>query len=313
MADVTNIATGLGVPTQIPLDTVAFSQNESLLSNLGTDNFLAFKYYEGLKVRCIEEGTVYLWREVEAGQENTGLIAVDFTYPNSHIVYGIDYSNRTFNFFKTKDDFEIVNVGTGAKVYKDSTIVGSTTQFNFKKLKSAGGTVLITELADEVNFEIKTVTPTDINITAGANVTVTEPTPNNFVISSTDNIALLENSATTTITGVGTTGNEYQVDVNNLQKVVNTFPYTLLNSDDKYTIFVDNGASNVVVNVPDTLPSNFSVAFIQKGTGDVTITPTGTSVINTAVGYNIKGQYYWALLEKELATVTHYLIGSTKL
>jgi len=155
--------------------------------------------------------------------------------------------------------------------------------------------------------------PIDTNITAGTNVTVTEPTPHNFVISSTDTIALLENSITTTVTGNGTLGNEYQIDVNNLQKVVNTFPYTLLNTDDKYTIFVDNGASNVVINVPDTLTSNFSVAFIQKGTGDVTVTPTGTSVVNTAIGYKIKGQYYWALLEKELATVTHYLIGSTKL
>ena len=209
--------------------------------------------------------------------------------------------------------YSAANVGLGASVYKDITIVGNNTQFNHKKLKSIGGTVTITEETDEINFEVEVIPSTDINITAGANVIVTEPTPNNFVIASTDTIALLENSATTTVAGNGTLGNEYQVDVNNLQKVVNTFPYTLLNSDDKYTIFVDNGASNVVINVPDTLPSNFSVAFVQKGTGDVTITPTGTSVINSAIGYKIKGQYYWALLEKELNTVTYYLIGNTKL
>ena len=208
--------------------------------------------------------------------------------------------------------YSVANVGTGASVYKDSTTVGNNTQYNLKKLKSTGTTVVITELTDEINFEVVT-TPLDINITAGANVIVTEPTPNNFVISSTDNIALLENSATTTITGDGTLGNEYQVDVNNLQKVVSIFPYTLLDGDDKYTIFIDNGVSNVVINVPGTLPSNFSVAFVQKGTGDVTITPTGTSVINSALGYKIKGQYYWALLEKELNTVTYYLIGNTKL
>ena len=312
MPDFSNIPTGLKITTQIPLDVKGYALNEATLAYLGVGDNLAFTYHEGLRVVCIEERKVYEWREVEAGEENTGLIAVDFTYPNSHIVYGIDYSNRTFNFFKTKDNFEIVNVGTGAKVYKDSTIVGNNTQFNLKKLRSNGGTVLITELTNEINFEIGPVA-TDINITAGANVTVSEPTPNNFVISSTDNIALLENSATTTVTGNGTLGNEYQVDVNNLQKVVNTFPYTLLNSDDKYTIFLENGASNVVINVPDTLPSNFSVAFVQKGTGDVTITPTGTSVINSALGYKIKGQYYWALLEKELNTVTHYLIGNTKL
>ena len=233
--------------------------------------------------------------------------------------------------------YTVANVGTGASVYKDSTTVGNNTQYNLKKLRSNGGTVLITELTDEINFEVVTtpldinitaganivvteptpnnfvISSTDINITAGANVIVTEPTPNNFVITATDTIALLEDSETTTVVGDGTLGNEYQVDVNNLQKVVNTFPYTLLNSDDKYTIFVDNGASNVVINVPNTLSDNFSVAFIQKGTGDVTITPTGTSVINTAIGYKIKGQYYWALLEKEENTVAHYLIGNTKL
>jgi hypothetical protein len=208
--------------------------------------------------------------------------------------------------------YTVANVGTGAQAYKDSTVVGNNTQFNLKKLRSNAGTVVITELTNEINFEIEPIV-TDIDITAGANVTVTEPTLNNFIITATDTIALLENSPTTTVTGNGTIGDEYQVDVNNLQKVVNIFPYTLLNSDDKYTIFLENGASNVVVNVPDTLSSNFSVAFIQKGTGDITTTPTGTSIINTAVGYKIKGQYYWTLLEKEQTTVNYYLIGSTKL
>jgi len=202
---------------------------------------------------------------------------------------------------------EQTNLGaTGIAVYKG---YNATTKLQeFRKIASSTATVSLT--GETIFIEIPA---NDINITAGTNVVVTEPTPNNFVISATDTIAVLENSTTTTVSGNGTSGNEYQVEVNNLQKIVSAFPYTLVNGDDKYTIIVDNGASNVVINVPNTLPSNFSVAFIQKGTGDVTITPTGTSVINTAVGYKIKGQYYWALIEKELATVTHYLIGSTKL
>ena len=312
MSNTTNIPTGLNVQTQIPLDTVKFIQNESLLSNLGASNNLAFKYYDGLTIRCIDENTFYIWREVLSGEENTGLLSVDFTYPYNHSAFGINYSNKSFNFFKTKDDFEIVNVGIGAKVYKDSTIVGSTTQFNFKKLKSTGGTVLITELTNEINFEIGPVA-TDINITAGANVTVTEPTPNNFVIASTDTIALLENSTTTTVTGNGTLGNEYQVEVNNLQKTINTFPYTLTDNDDKYTIFIDNGVSNVVINVPDGLIDNFSIVFIQEGTGTVTIQQSGTATLlypSTTLQNIIKGQYYWAMVEKKLATNTYYLLGS---
>ena len=266
----------------------------------------------------------------------TGTLLTNVQNTND-ITLGIDEDELLAFVLENQLTYSVANVGTGASVYKDSTTVGNNTQYNLKKLKSTGTTVVITELADEINFEVVTtpldinitaganivvteptpnnfvISSTDINITAGANVIVTEPTPNNFVISSTDNIALLENSATTTITGDGTLGNEYQVDVNNLQKVVSIFPYTLLDGDDKYTIFIDNGVSNVIINVPDTLPSNFSVAFVQKGTGDVTITPTGTSVINSALGYKIKGQYYWALLEKELNTVTYYLIGNTKL
>lgn len=227
------------------------------------------------------------------------------------ITLSINEANLVTFILASQKTYSVANVGTGAQVYKDLTVVGNNTQFNLKKLKSTGASVTITETTNEINFEVDA--PIDTNITAGTNVTVTETTPHNFTISSTDTIALLENSTTTTVTGNGTPGNEYQVEVSNLQKVVDTFPYTLLNTDDKHTIFLDNGASNVTVNVPNTLPSNFSVAFIQKGTGDVTMTPTGTSEINTAVGYKIKGQYYWALLEKELSTVTYYLIGSTKL
>lgn len=202
---------------------------------------------------------------------------------------------------------EQTNLGTGVSVYKGFNTTTKKQEFH----RISSNTAIVSLIGETLFIEFPN--NNNINITAGANVTVSEPTPNNFVISSTDNIALLENSATTTITGDGTLGNEYQVDVNNLQKVVNTFPYTLLNSDDKYTIFLENGVANVVINVPDTLVDNFSVAFVQKGTGDVTITPTGTSVINSALGYKIKGQYYWALLEKELSTITYYLIGNTKL
>ena len=157
MPDFSNIPTGLKITTQIPLDVKGYALNEATLAYLGVGDNLAFTYHEGLRVVCIEERKVYEWREVEAGEENTGLIAVDFTYPNSHIVYGIDYSNRTFNFFKTKNDFEIVNVGTGAKVYKDSTIVGNNTQFNLRRLKSSNDTLIISELTDELDIKIDLV------------------------------------------------------------------------------------------------------------------------------------------------------------
>ena len=322
MADKTNIPTGLNITTQIPLDVKKFIQNESLLSNLGQDNNLAFTYYDGIVVKCIDQNTFYEWREVLSGEENTGLLSVDFTYPYNHSAFGINYSNKSFNFFQTNLDiiipeYDCDNIGKSptplseGHLYKEKILNGDVNEFTFRTIYNNDGTIELTEEIGSVRINSKTF------INQGSNITITGSgtTSNPFVINSTvtGTTTLLEDSTTTTVSGDGTLGNEYQVDVNNLQKVVNTFPYTLLNSDDKYTIFVDNGASNVIINVPDILVDNFSVAFVQKGTGDVTVTPTGTSVINTAVGYKIKGQYYWALLEKELNTVTYYLIGNTKL
>lgn len=121
MADFSNIPTGLKVPTQIPLDVKTIALSESVLSNLGTNNNLAFTYYEGLKVYCVEEGTTYIWKEVQSGEENTGLIPSDFTYPDNLIVFGITYSNRVFNFFPIELNIILNNVGTGVEVYKEGT------------------------------------------------------------------------------------------------------------------------------------------------------------------------------------------------
>ena len=272
--------------------------NAFTLKNIGTGS----EVYKGVDLLGRKE-----IRKINA----VGNLATVTQNPND-ISVSINEANLDTFIEANQKTYTVANVGTGASVYKDSTTVGNNTQYNLKKLKSTGTTVVITELTDEINFEVVT-TPLDINITAGANIVVTEPTPNNFVIASSTVASLLEDSTTTTVTGDGTLGNEYRVDVNNLQKVVSIFPYTLLDGDDKYTIFIDNGVSNVIINVPNTLVDNFSAAFVQKGTGDVTVTPTGTSIINSALGYKIKGQYYWALLEKELTTVTYYLIGNTKL
>lgn len=142
MSNTTNIPTGLNVQTQIPLDTIKFIQNESLLSNLGQDNNLAFKYYDGLTIKCIDENTFYIWREVLSGEENTGLLSVDFTYPYNHSAFGINYSNKSFNFFRIKYltesdivNYTVNNIGDGVDLYKNTTGT-NTKSFNFKKLKS---------------------------------------------------------------------------------------------------------------------------------------------------------------------------------
>lgn len=99
--DFTNIPTGLKTQTQIPLNSKEWVQNEATLAYLGIDDNLAFTYHDQQIFNCLEEKTKYIWREVEDGEENTGLIPLDFTYPNNlPAIYGINYSGKTYNFFE---------------------------------------------------------------------------------------------------------------------------------------------------------------------------------------------------------------------
>jgi len=160
MADFSNIPTGLKITSQIPLDVKGYALNEATLSYLGVDDNLAYTYHEGITILCIEEKTIWQWREVLPGEENTGLIPLDFTYPLSlDTVYGIDYSGRTFNFFELKyiniyninESVNVNNVGSGIKVYKGLNAVSDTHEF--KTLYSSDDSITIEEDDDMIDFK----------------------------------------------------------------------------------------------------------------------------------------------------------------
>ena len=68
------------------------------------------------------------------------------------------------------------NLGMGAQVYKDSTVVGSNTQFNFRKLKSSDSSVTILEGINEIDITVVTGSIPDgseTKVTAGTNTSVT--------------------------------------------------------------------------------------------------------------------------------------------
>jgi len=46
------------------------------------------------------------------------------------------------------------NIGTGASIYKDSTIAGANTEFNLRKIKSANSSVTITEGTDDIDLAV---------------------------------------------------------------------------------------------------------------------------------------------------------------
>ena len=108
------------------------------------------------------------------------------------------------------------------------------------------------------------------------------------------------------------------IEIDNLQKVI-TYPtdftgsnYTITNSDYNHVIFVNNGTSDVSITLDSSVNiPNFSVGFIQEGSGTVTHLVSGVSLINTT-GYKIKGIGSQTFIEKKLNTNIYYLLGNTK-
>ena len=162
MSLVNDIPTKLRVPAQLALDAKTIVTSLSELQTLGTNNNLAYTYYKGMPVICAENLGLYRWRPVNEG-ETGGTLPSNFTYPAGIVSEdGVVYSNIAYNFFKettlTVENFtelvQINNVGEGVEVYKDSTIVGDNTQFNFRTLTSTGNSVAITQGTDTINLEV---------------------------------------------------------------------------------------------------------------------------------------------------------------
>lgn len=292
---------------------------------------------------------------------------VTVTENTNDISLGIDSASLDTFIEANQKTYTAANIGTGANVYKDSTVVGNNTQLNLKKIKSSDSSIIITEGLDDIDITVEAgVLPdgSETKVTAGTNVTVigngTTATP--YIVNATDTnttysagtamslvgttfnntapdqtVTLSQGGATTitgtypnfTIsstdsnttysagTGLSLVGTVFSVE--NLQKII-TYPadftgtnYTVSNSDMGYSIIVVNGATAVTVTVPTGLNAKMQVGFIQDGTGDITITPSGTTLMNAIGGYKIKGQYDQVFLEQGLTNTSYYLLGNTKL
>ena len=95
----TNILSALEVSGQIPLDAKLYFTTLAELKDLGDNNIKAFKYYELMPVTCVEDKQKYVWRE-KVNANDVGILDEDFTYPANAVSFGINYSERVFNFFK---------------------------------------------------------------------------------------------------------------------------------------------------------------------------------------------------------------------
>lgn len=117
MPDFNDIPTGLRVPSQIPLDIKEYFATLADMLDLGTNDNKAFTYYKGFRAYCVENDNIYIWKEA-VPELGPGLLPSNFTYPNGTECFGVDYSNKEYNFFVKPETLDLVSIGSGAKVYK---------------------------------------------------------------------------------------------------------------------------------------------------------------------------------------------------
>lgn len=130
MDHVNNIPTGLLVPAQVPLDAKRVVLNDAVLQNLGVDDHLAFTYEDGLIVFSVFSRKRWEWRQRRTPvEEDTALLLADFVYPDGHVIAGINYSLKSYNFFLKREVLPMVNLGTGSKVYKGINVVNEKHEF----------------------------------------------------------------------------------------------------------------------------------------------------------------------------------------
>lgn len=240
----------------------------------------------------------------------------------------------------------LINVGTGLGLYKGIDVLG---RREIKSLITTSDILTLTANTNDITFGIDEEVLTEfveslipqtstciISTDDSIRVTTTEEgcfdlKVKQFCLESKDSSVYIEYNEQTNCTnleakfyidasqgininGEGTELNPYTISVENLQKTITTFPYTLSDSDDKFTIFVDNSLSDVEIIIPGGLIDNFSCVFVQMGSGEVTINtlPANDLYFPATLQNVIKGQYYWAMIERRQNTVEFYLLGSLK-
>lgn len=324
-----NIPAGLRVPTQTPLDAKLHVASQAVLSDLGSNNNLAYTYYEGMIVYCVAERTRWEWRQEIPGEITMKLLLDDFTYPNNLVVDGVTYSNKVFNFFRTSlqgptgpagaDGADSIMVlSTNQCINLSQALVGSFVTLNFGSAIYNLGWKIGTRVkifADGNNYLEGIVSSVITNPVSSINVNV------DLVVGSGNfcdfNIVITGTPGTPGTNGIdGLDGLDYTA--NNLQRTITTFgdsTYTLQPEDNNYTLIIQTGGTNKYINIPTGLPENFAVAFIQKGAGDVRIDALSGVTRNTPItdAYTIKGPNYFAYLEQEGTSNTYYLGGNIKI
>ena len=239
----------------------------------------------------------------------------------------------------------LISVGTGFPIYKGIDSLG---RKEIKTIKSIDDLLVFANSTDqkEVTLEVDREKLTDFIIDAvptsvpnlqdvtdgtGNNVTTNDITVGSLLSLGNANIPAIEfndgsnfnNSRGTLDTSLSITtprnwilpDKDGTIALSNLQKTITGSTYTLTDSDDEYTIIINNASTAITITVPTGLKNAFNVGFIQRGTADVTFVGSGGMVINTPVAgaYKIKGQNYNAHIEQYGVLSECFLLGNLKI
>ena len=244
---------------------------------------------------------------------------VTVTENTNDISIGIDSASLDTFIEANQKTYTAANIGTGAQVYKDSTVVGNNTQLNFRKIKSSDSSVSIVEGTSDIDVTVSAgIVPdgSETKVTAGTNVSVTGTgtiaTP--YVINSTDtNTTYL---AGTSMSLVGTTFNNTAPDQTvtltqgGATTITGTYPNFTISSTDTNTTYsagiglsltgttfnIDN-LQKVITYPADFTGTNYTLTnadnnyeiIIDNGATAVSITVPSGLTSKIGVGFTQKG------------------------
>lgn len=285
--DYSNLYGGLRTQTQIPLDVKEYALTLNSLSNLGISNNLAYTYTEGLIIYCVENKKRYEWRQVDLLDQSIGLLTNNFTYPSSINTYGINYSNKVFNFFEYK-------------------ATGPQGQQGIQGPIGAQGNTGIQGIAG-IQGENGLNGLNGINGANGLSA---------YSIAVFQGYIGTESQWLLSLQGVqgiqGLQGVPGENALSFLQKTIipDAFGnYTLIPEDNNKIILINNGANTLKLEVPAEMPINTNITFIQQGTGGVSFLKVGGGIIYTPSTLVIKGQYFETRLRQIGITNNYHLTG----
>lgn len=96
-------STSYRVAGQNPLDSKTISTSLNvLMAEISSNPSLYHSFYKGMKIYLQEEGEEIIWTEITEANESDGILDENFTYPNSTVYQGFNYSGKEFNFIYTR-------------------------------------------------------------------------------------------------------------------------------------------------------------------------------------------------------------------